>query len=461
MFLSMNVFNKLFSCFNNKKVTVLLGAGAPMDLYVEGNSPSTKNITLSMLQTKPKKFVDGAEVDVNLIENIYNQLCASYRPIALDYNNSDSAGKVHFEILLHIIEELTTYYWSIQQGTSQRYVAPFSNFIQGVNVNFEIYDLYASSRHIIQKIRETVNRYDAHFPRTENDWYRHFWKENENGWDVFNLNYDTTIEQSLGVYEDGYEPIADQEEFQRFNINKLILNKRNLSTVNHIHGCILYGPDRYHDPNHDVYEYESNDIYKWPNYQTASDRWGGQTRGGNRAQNGLEIVQGPIITGLSKTDKITCLPYDIYRYNFNRRIMKNRGLLIVGYSFGDKYINNMFYRMSQIHGDDKRVVLIDFWNMQTIYEELHRGPKDHPNVSDDDLTARLFEQHFAQEYGNVEALMFVKRVAHHDLDIWNHFDCLSLTALMVSDNGQLMLFIGGFKTAVTQYGNRIQEFLGL
>lgn len=455
----MYMFAKLIPCLFKNRVTVLLGAGAPMELYVEGNSPSTKNITLSMLQTKPVKFVHGVNVEVDLILNIFNLLCASYRPNALDPINPNSAGKVHFEILLHIVEELTTYYWSTQQGIVQKYVAPFANFIPNVNINYDVDDLYVSSRHIIQKIGETVNRYDSLFHRAENDWYRNFWLSNSKGWDVFNLNYDTTIEQSLSKYEDGYEIIADQEGFQRFCINKLILNNSHLSTINHIHGCILYGPDRYHDPNHDVYEYESNDLYKWPDYQTAVDRWGGHAGGEQRAQNGQEIVQGPIITGLSKTDKVTCLPYDIYRYNFNRRIQKNNGLLIVGYSFGDKYINNMFYRMSQIHGDDKRVVLIDYWKVQTVYEELYGDLDDSVDVPDDVLTPRLFEQYFTLNYGNDEILMFIKRIAHHDHDIWHHFDHLSLAAPMVSDNGQLMLFIGGFKTAVTLYGDKIQEFL--
>ena len=367
--------------------------------------------------------------------------------------------QVHFEILFHIVEELTTYYWSSQPGTAQRFVAPFANFINGVNVNYDVEDLYASSRHIIRKIGEAVSRYDSHFNRADNDWYRNFWQSRKDGWDVFNLNYDTTIEQSLGNYEDGYEDIKDQEGFQRFSVNKLIQNKKHLSTINHIHGCILYGPDRYQDVNHDVYDYENNDLYKWPDYQTAADRWGGHAGGGQRAQNGQEIVQGPIITGLSKTDKVTCLPYDIYRFNFNRRIQKNNSLLIVGYSFGDKYINNMFYRMSQIHGDKKRVVLIDFWNMQSVYDELYKDSGDRADVTDNDLSARFFEQYFSLNNGNDEALMFIKRVAHHDYDIWHHFNRLSLTAPMVSDNGQLMLFIGGFKTAVTQYGEEIIKFL--
>lgn len=454
-------FYNIFPCIQGNRVTALLGAGAPMELFVNGDRPSTKNITLSMLQPKPTKFINGVEVDVDLIVDIFNQLCTCYRPNGLNPADDNSAGKAHFEILFHIVEELTTYYWSSQAGTAQKYVAPFANFINGVNINYDVEDLYASSRHIIKKIGEAVNRYDAHFHQAENDWYRNFWSAKRMRWDVFNLNYDTTIEQSLGTYEDGYDYIIDQEGFQRFNINKLIYNKQRLSTVNHIHGCILYGPDRYQNPNHDVYEYENNDLYKWPDYQTAFDKWSGHAGGGNRAQDGQEIVQGPIITGLSKTDKVTCLPYDIYRYNFNRRIQKNNSLLIVGYSFGDKYINNMFYRMSQIHGDNKRVVLIDFWNMQTVYEELYRDPGYPADVSDSDLTPRFFEQFFTLNYGNDEALMFIKRVVHHDHDIWHHFDKLSLTAPMVSDNGQLMLFIGGFKTAVTHYGDRIQKFLGL
>ena len=56
-------------------------------------------------------------------------------------------------------------------------------------------------------------------------------------------------------------------------------------------------------------------------------------------------------------------------------------------------------------------------------------------------------------------LLFIKRIAHRDMDVWNHFDQLSLSGPMVSDNGCLMLFIGGFRAAIEKHGEEIITFL--
>ena len=169
-------------------------------------------------------------------------------------------------------------------------------------------------------------------------------------------------------------------------------------------------------------------------------------------------MQGPIITGLSKTDKVTCLPYDGYRNNFFRCITKNQGLLVAGYSFSDYYINQMFYRMFQAHGDKSRVVLIDSWDLQRFYSE-EEADDESDVLEEKDLHPRIIEKFFTLNYGNDEMLMFIKRVTHRDMDVWEHFDRLLLTGLMVSDNGSLMLFIGGFKNAIDKHGGEIMRSL--
>lgn len=49
--------------------------------------------------------------------------------------------------------------------------------------------------------------------------------------------------------------------------------------------------------------------------------------------------------------------------------------------------------------------------------------------------------------------------AHRDYDVWDHFNQLSLAGPMISDNGRLMLFIGGFKNAIEKHGDEIIQFL--
>ena len=306
-------------CFCKKRITVLLGAGVPLNLKSQdGFFPSTKNITNEVLNT-PYLVYDFKSATSNpgsLINDIYVRSCNEYHPQPLDPQKPDSAAKVHFEILFYVLEMLESYERSWQTTTVPKYTVKSAPFLELKNFSFDSSEFFAASRHLLDTIIKCVRKYDDVFSAEENNWYMQFWNTHRKGWDLFNLNYDTTIEQSIGEYEDGYEDIVDQEGFQRFNIKKLLNNKKRLSTINHIHGCILYGGERYKDINHDVYDYEHQDLYKWPDVDTAYDRWSGSSSSSGTAQDGSVIVQGPIITGLAKADKVTCLPYDGYRHNF-------------------------------------------------------------------------------------------------------------------------------------------------
>ena len=446
-------------CLKKKRITVLLGAGVPLNLKSQdGFFPSTKNITNEVLNNPYHVYnLNTGNTSVGtLIRDIFIRSCKKYHP-ELNSANPDSAAKVHFEILFQILEMLHTYERSWQSNTVPQYVNKFSSFVES-NFVFKKEEFYAASRHLLDIIIKCVRKYDDVFSSKENDWYRIFWRGNLKGWDLFNLNYDTTLEQSLGEYEDGYEDIVDQEGFQRFNINKLLKNRKKLSTINHIHGCILYGKDRYENINHDSYDFSHQDLYKWPDADTAYDRWSGSSSSSGTAQDGSVIVQGPIITGLYKTEKVTCLPYDVYRNNFFRCVLQNSSLLIAGYSFSDPYINQIFYRMFQLHRNKTRVVLIDYWDIAGYYKDKD-AVDENDTLKDGDLKPRYFEHYFMLDHGNDEMLLFIKRIAHRDMDVWCHFNQLSLAGPMVSDNGCLMLFIGGFKTAIEKHRNEIMKFL--
>lgn len=443
-----------------QRITVLMGAGVPLNLESQGGFfPSTQNITNEVLDTPYKVFdiKKGISSVGNLITEVYKRCCEEYHPEALDPTDKKSAGKVHFEILFYVLEMLETYVRSKREGTVTKYVYKFAPFITS-DFKFDPTEFYSASKHLIDTIIKCVRKYDDVFSDPGNDWYRDFWRKNSKGWDFFNLNYDTTVEQSVIDYEDGYEDIIDQEGFQRFNVRKLLTNNNGLSTINHMHGCLLYGGDRYKNVNHDVYDYDHQDMYKWPDVNTSYDRWIGSSSSSGTAQDGSVIVQGPIITGLSKTDKVTCLPYDGYRNNFFNCIAQNNGLLIAGYSFGDYYINQMFYRLFQLHGETAKVVLIDFWDIAKYYSE-NEADEGEPALTDSELRPRYFEHYFTLDHGNNEILLFVKRAAHRDYDVWDHFNQLSLTGPMISDNGRLMLFIGGFKNAIEKHGDEIIQFL--
>jgi hypothetical protein len=47
-----------------------------------------------------------------------------------------------------------------------------------------------------------------------------------------------------------------------------------------------------------------------------------------------------------------------YHSAFSESVLKNHALLIIGYSFGDHYINCVLQRMARIHGAKRRIVFI-------------------------------------------------------------------------------------------------------
>lgn len=72
------------------------------------------------------------------------------------------------------------------------------------------------------------------------------------------------------------------------------------------------------------------------------------------------VFQYPIITGLRKNDKIVIPPFDAYYMHLYQRLRENKNLLIIGYSFGDLYINALLNQFRSFHGDAVKVVCIGY-----------------------------------------------------------------------------------------------------
>jgi len=86
--------------------------------------------------------------------------------------------------------------------------------------------------------------------------------------------------------------------------------------------------------------------------------WFGRSR--NQAQSGERATAGPIITGQRKPDKLLAYPYSTYQTVLHDALLRNPRLLIAGYGFGDIHFNRLLRRLTRIHGNNRRVVLIDF-----------------------------------------------------------------------------------------------------
>lgn len=122
----------------------------------------------------------------------------------------------------------------------------------------------------VLRIMDIITQYNDYYKQEihEHNWYRDFYLHFKAASDFFILNYDTTIEQTINEYEDGYEPDGIQDKFMRFNPHRLLNNPKGLSTINHLHGCVNYYFSTYEDSNQDAYTFLSRDLYKYPDYAT-------------------------------------------------------------------------------------------------------------------------------------------------------------------------------------------------
>lgn len=430
------------------RVTALIGAGANLAFdFVP--KPSTYNLTKKIVWYR-YYFYDtnnNKRKSSTLVKRIYTFLCRHYSEGVL--NPAESYGKIHFEILFHVLENLYSYgiLWKSTERVLDKFVPPLA-YLTSYKIRFSEEELRQVMKQFITILLKEVNGYDVYFKKEmirKEKWYTDLWTLSSFKWDIFNLNYDTTIESCLQTYDDGYKKIK-KHHFSQFHPLRFLNSRRH--TINHLHGCILYGTDRLtlEEKNNDnVYNYDYQDWYLWEDFSKALDNWEGTGRSTFSMQNHETIFPSPIITGLNKTEKITAMPFDTYRYNLNKRLMSSNAILIAGYSFGDYYINLELERMRLYHGEKFRVVLIDYWKIGDYEDEEGEIVRLH-----DYIAAEKVEEN--QCY-------FIEKAMHiPNLDYYRYFQTLRQTKPFVSENKQVMLIIGGIKTACN-FREDIYQFL--
>ncbi|MDO4161022.1 MAG: SIR2 family protein, partial [Prevotellaceae bacterium] len=335
---------------NRNRTTTILGAGAVLDFDFQGKTiPTTWNITNKLLSIT----VQGLYEDrVNIIREVYDCLYENAQKAYCDFHTEvrHYEPNVNFEELFDVIETLASYNTAwLKEG----YPFPMVSSLVSPNVHYQSIEYHRALEAMVKTILDIVNEYNSDFTQNNEKelWFRNFWKGFEGKNDVFNLNYDTTIENSLnGEYNDGFIPFV--QHYKRFSPKYLINNEHGVTTVNHLHGCVLYADA---NPLIGQYEYSHRDLFKFQSHKDAflSRQWMPTNQANER------IFYSPIITGLKKTDKICYLPHSYYHTNLSMKILENPSLLIVGYSFGDIYVNQLLERHKLIHGDEQRVVVID------------------------------------------------------------------------------------------------------
>ena len=422
----------------NDAVTIIVGAGAVLDLDHKGIFPSVKNITEEVLKLNIQK-VDGGERP--FLRELYNHVVRKLNRVL--ETNHIMPTQLNFENILHVIEMCIAYSgcWSKKYISWLAY-PEFGTLIQPVKFLKDIhtYDYIRAAIGLQKTVMDIVNQYDSSFSEdtSTEQWYRDFWKSLSGRSNIFNLNYDNTIENSLGEYEDGFPPVKDGEEYSRFSARHYYENRRGVSTIAHLHGQILFSEARSYP-----FDYSIRDMVKNRDYETAcKNRIGGQFPPSNQAKE--EYVQPYIVSGSRKTEKMTFAPNNVYLSDLARKVVENNRLMIIGYSFGDLYLNEIMGLGMAAHGDDFKVVIIDKYpsyinSYTSFFQHLTHGgnPQEYIFVS------RLAKDRLFAEIGQDE----------HPL-IFEDYNIP-----VVSKNGKLMMCINGFKDAVVNHKETILEFL--
>lgn len=414
------------------RTTVIVGAGLPLNLSLPEDIifPSTGNITQAVISDYPdySKFNTKTTPLTDIARQFYDFLCANY-PICGKGN-----GNINFEQVFHCMESYLSFAHSWSDSCYNVDICPVFGPFTAPSKIFDVREISSVMPLFLLRIMDIVNGYNNYFESE---------KLNREKWltdfilslgtiDIFNFNYDTLFENIYGDggYEDGFEYNPDTKDYQIFSPSKLMNCQDGKSTVNHLHGCINYNhPD---NPNKHINDLRFEDWVKYPNYAEARKRMIGRSQSQPRSQTKETIYNGPIITGLNKTAKLNCVPFDFYHANLINSITHNNKLLIIGYSFGDYYCNQLIQRMNLIHGKNARVCIIDYFNL---IENSRFGFNQY--VSD----------YMSQDFGNTlciysDTTMFTEALTT--------LQPLDKTVLMKSPSGRLMLGADGLCSAANQ-----------
>lgn len=422
-------------------ITIIVGAGAVLDFDHRGIVPLVKNITDEVLAIRTQNLYGS---DTLLIKHIYENVVARLNQLGNPEIRLIQRPLLTFEELLHILEMCYTY--SFCWHDECLHWTSFPLFGSLFNSNSSLSDIstieYARAAFSLQnRVMEIVNQYDSLFRKDQNYeiWYREFWKSLGRA-DIFTLNYDTTIENSLGTYMDGFDERFPENGYSRFDAKEYFNNPNGKTTLAHLHGSILYS-----EAKSFPFEYSTRDLVKNINYDTANkNRIMSQSEPTSQAKE--KYIQPYIISGSKKLEKLVNAPYNVYLSNLTRKVLENKKLMIIGYSFGDLYLNEILGLGMAAHGDDFKVVIIDKYPQSVNrYVSLMRHIVDKCSGGTYRFVSRIVQDKLYVQPGQEE----------YPLNVYDY------KSPIISSNGNLMMCISGFKDAVERNLDAIKNHLGI
>jgi hypothetical protein len=401
-------------------VTAFIGAGAVLNI----GGPTTTALTNAIKLRQQWNGVPRLNVTVPAIQQIADSLDRYFAP-----------GTANFEDIFHAVESLVSLQIGLTPRTAKEFKPAIGAFVSpNAAANYSSIILRGALEDIINEVAQRVTSYAADFqPNGSHQWFADFWRSATTRcpWDIGTLNYDDCIEQCLNpaAWEDGFTQI--EPGIFRFNPAR-VLNSA-LTRILHLHGSVFFGYPHPDISNRFPFEDEHEDIYRFETYDQARMMWFGRST--NKSQAGESAIAGPIITGQRKPDKLLGHPYSTYQIVLHDALLRNRGLLIAGYSFGDLHFNRQLSRLTRIHGDNRRVVLIDYVSPDM------RGDNWAPEAA-------------IRDWPGVEMFQAVARLSREDRPLIGRY-----ANPWVSRDGRCRVYLEGFQDAVQNHGTDIINFL--
>ncbi len=400
------------------RLTVLLGAGAMMEV----TTLSCYSITQNVIATQQSIFKNGKWESIPFLNFVYEQLKTYY--------NKENTS-VNFEDIFHALEMWSSLKTAEDQQALKVFRSVFGMFcnIKDDFAQVPMSLIYTGLRDLVDSVIDDVVAFEKNVDCDA--WFANFFKtlQQKMSLDIFSLNYDTWLEQILGDYNDGFYPICDTHQI--FSANKLFCSSENQSTVNHLHGQICFTT---HLPTGSK-RFLTDGWYKANNYDLIRELKIHPRHIGymTKTQAAEQIYQFPIITGLRKNDKIMMPPFDSYYMHLHQQLRSNENLLIIGYGFGDLYINSLLNQFYNFHGENGKVICIGY-------------------ISPEDRVHNMYEMKLPNVMKQSIYTMF------HDSEL--PYRCLDVSCCdcieSFSRNGRL--YLCGFNFAVSSYSDDILRF---
>ena len=145
-----------------------------------------------------------------------------------------------------------------------------------------------------------------------------------------------------------------------------------------------------------------------------------------------------------------------YRHFLYEKAIKNSSFLIVGYSFGDMYVNNILERLYALHGNKLRVCLIDYWKLDEYIIADYDGEQDKGGSYSKDTLGRFMRSLSHELVTFVEFVTKTPTVS----GFVSKLNSPVIGSPLMTKDGRLMICYNGFKDAVKNHEKEIKAFLG-